>query len=138
HGGRRMIFASSSDRGKTDALVNLTDDLTAFVRQAVQEGSELDAVERGVFARLLHMGRVAIELFLDGQGDGDLGTSVTTASGSVLHRSATVQERPLRTIFGEHAVRAYVYALGSQKKIALRPIDARLNLPTGKASYLLQ
>src|SRR5207302_6359444 len=30
------------------------------------------------------------------------------------------------------------YALGSQKKIALRPIDARLNLPTGKASYLLQ
>src|SRR5262249_9797488 len=32
----------------------------------------------------------------------------------------------------------YVYAQGSKQKIELRPIDARLNLPAGKASYLLQ
>jgi hypothetical protein len=133
-----MILASSWNIGKTDALVNLADDLTDFVRQAVREGSELDEVERGVFARMLEMGRVAVDLFLDAQGNGDLGASVTGEDDVVLHRSATVQERPLRTIFGEHALRTYVYSQGNKKKIALRPIDARINLPEGKASYLLQ
>jgi hypothetical protein len=47
-------------------------------------------------------------------------------------------ERPLRTIFGEHAVQAYVYSQGSKRKIELKPVDARVNLPEGKASYLLQ
>lgn len=44
----------------------------------------------------------------------------------------------MRTIFGEHSFRAYVYSPGSKRKIELRPIDARLNLPEGKASYLLR
>lgn len=133
-----MILASSFKLGKTDALVNLADDLTGFVRQAVHEGTEFDEVERGVFSRLLDIGRAAVDLFLKAQGDGDLGASVTCEDGVVLYRSETVQERPLRTIFGEHALQAYVYAQGSKKKIDLRPIDARLNLPEGKASYLLQ
>ena len=133
-----MILASSVNGGKADALVNLAGDLTVFVRQAVQKGAELDEVERGVFARVLAMGRAAVDLFLAAQGDGDLGVSVTGAADVVLHRSATVVARPLRTIFGEHTLQAYVYAPGSKKKIELRPIDARLNLPEGKASYLLQ
>jgi hypothetical protein len=133
-----MILASSVDLGKTDSLVHLAGDLTAFVRQAVDDGSELDAVERGLFARLLAMGRAAVDLFLAGQGDGDLGASVTGKADVILHRSETVQERPLRTIFGEHTFSAYVYSQGNKKKIELRPIDARLNLPDGKASYLLQ
>jgi hypothetical protein len=133
-----MILASSLNLGNAEELLNLADDLTGFVRQAVQEGSELDGVERGLFARLLAMGRAAVDLFLDAQGDGDLGATVTSAAGVVLHRSPTTVERPLRTIFGEHALQAYVYARGSKQQVALRPIDARLNLPEGKASYLLQ
>jgi hypothetical protein len=56
----------------------------------------------------------------------------------VLQRSDTPMLRPVRTIFGEHSFAAYVYAQGSKRRIQLRPIDARLNLPQGKASYLLQ
>jgi hypothetical protein len=133
-----MIVASSLELGKTDTLVNMADDLAIFVRQAVHEGCELDEVERGVFARLLEMGRIAVDLFLEGQGDGDLGTSISGEDDVVLHRSATLQDRPLRTIFGEHVLRSYVYSQGRKKKIALRPIDARINLPEGKASYLVQ
>jgi hypothetical protein len=133
-----MILASSLNLGKTDALVNLADDLAVFVRQAFQEGSDLDTVERGAFARVLEIGRAAVDLFLDAQGDGDLGASVTSEDDVVLHRSDSVQKRPLRTIFGEHVVHAYVYSRGSKTKIELRPIDARINLPEGKASYLLQ
>jgi hypothetical protein len=133
-----MILASSLKLDKSDALTKLADDLTVFVRQAAQDGSSLDDVERGAFARVLEIGHSAIELFLKAQGNGDLGASVTTEEGTVLHRSAAVVERPLRTIFGEQSLQAYVYSQGSKKKIDLRPIDARINLPKEKASYLLQ
>jgi hypothetical protein len=84
------------------------------------------------------MGHNAVDWFLKAQGDGDFGERVTTAEGTVLQRSETPVVRSLRTIFGEHSFQAYVYAPGSKQKIELRPIDARLNLPEGKASYLLQ
>ena len=133
-----MILASSFKLGKSDALTKLADDLSDFVRQAAHDGSSLDDVERGAFARVLEIGHSAIELFLKAQGDGDLGRCLTTEDGTVLHRSATVVQRPLRTIFGEQSLQEYVYSQGSKKKIDLRPIAARINLPEGKASYLLQ
>jgi hypothetical protein len=131
------MFATSLAGDKAD-LRQLADDLGAFVRRSAVDGASLDHVERGVLSRVLQMGRVAINLLLAAQGDGDLGPSVKTNDGKALQRSATVQQRPLRTIFGEHMVKSYAYALGSKRKVELRPIDARLNLPDGKASYLLQ
>ena len=133
-----MILASSVDLGKSEALASLTADLTAFVREAARDGASLDDLERGVFGRLLEMGHAAVELFLNAQGEGNLGPSIEADDGTVLYRSDTVQQRPLRTIFGEQTLQAYVYSQGSKRKIELRPIDARLNLPEGKASYLLQ
>jgi hypothetical protein len=133
-----MIVASSLEVGKADSLVKLAEDLAGFVRQAVQEGASLDHLERGALQRVLDIGRSAVNMFLQAQGNGDLGDSVVTAEGAVLYRSDTVMTRPLRTIFGEHSFAAYVYAPGSKRKIELRPIDARLHLPEGKASYLLQ
>jgi hypothetical protein len=132
-----MIFASSVDTGKSEALTKLAADLTGFVLQAAQDGASFDHLERGVFRRLLEMGNAAVDLFLKAQGDGDLGPSVE-ADDKILYRSDTVQQRPLRTIFGEQTFQAYVYSQGSKRRIELRPIDARINLPEGKASYLLQ
>ncbi len=133
-----MILASSLDLGKSDIFVKLADDLAAFVRQAVQKGSSFHDVERGVFTRVLEIGFAAVDLFLAAQGEGDLGDCIETPEGTVLYRSEATVERPLRTIFGEHALQTYVYSQGPKRKIELRPIDARINLPEGKASYLLQ
>jgi hypothetical protein len=133
-----MIFASSSDVDKSDILVKCADDLSGFVHRAVQDGSSLDDVERGVFQRVLAIGNAAVGLFLKGQGNGDLGESIITQEDITLYRSDTVSTRALRTIFGEHSFETFVYSRGSKQKIELRPIDARLNLPEGKASYLLQ
>jgi hypothetical protein len=133
-----MILASSPMVDKADALLKLAQELTAFVRGGVQDGSTLDEVENGVLGKVLDMGWAAVDFFLAAQGDGDLGPSVETEDGRTLYRSDSVQKRPLRTIFGEHAFRAFVYASGSKRKIELRPIDARINLPAGKASYLLE
>src|SRR5271170_6108720 len=138
HGGRGMIVASSLNLGKADSLVKLAEDLADFVYQAVQQGASLDELERGTFRRVLDMGKTAVAWFLEAQGDGDTGAEVATPEGTVLERSDTPLSRPLRTIFGEHAFQAYVYSQGNNRKIELRPIDARLNLPEGKASYLLQ
>src|SRR5271156_1772131 len=133
-----MILASSLNPGKTDALLNLADDLTVMVRKAAEDGTELDVVERAVLAQVLKLGHAAVSLFLEAQGDGDLGVSIGGEDGSVLHRSDSIQKRPLRTIFGEHTLHTYVYSQGNKQKITLRPVDAGINLPEGKASYLLQ
>jgi len=133
-----MILTTSSTLGKSDVLVELAQDLAVFVRRGVQEGWSLDQVERGVLGKVLDMGWAAVDLFLAAQGDGDLGASVEVGEGRTLYRSDSVERRPLRTIFGEHTFEAYVYSAGNKRKIELRPIDARINLPEGKASYLLQ
>lgn len=133
-----MIVASSVKVVKPDALEKLTEDLLGFLHRSVQEGASLDEVERGTFQRLLRMGHVSVDLFLQAQGDGDLGQSVTTEQGDVLYRSETVMPQGLRTIFGEHCFKEFVYATGAKEKIELRPIAARLNLPECKSSYLLQ
>ena len=133
-----MIVASSADQGNSGILVKLAHDLGSFVEQAVRQGTSLDSVERGALGFVLQMGHAAVKLFLANQGDGDLGAQVETTAGTTLHRSETPVERPLRTIFGEHSFRSYVYSRGPHRSIELRPIDARINLPEGKASYLLQ
>lgn len=133
-----MILATSPALDKADVLVALAQDLAAFVRQGAREGSTLDDIERGTLRKVLDLGAAAVGLFLAAQGDGDLGPCVEVDDGRTLYRSAAVEQRPVRTIFGEHAFAAFVYSAGSKRKIELRPIDARLNLPEGKASYLLQ
>jgi hypothetical protein len=133
-----MILASSAALGKSDTLAELANDLEGFVLQAAKNGSSFHDVERGTLEHVLRIGFSAVNLFLRVQGAGDLGPSIETAQGTILHRSDTVENRPLRTIFGEHAFQQFVYSQGSNRKIELKPIDARINLPEGKASYLLQ
>lgn len=133
-----MIVASSPVQSNSEILVKLAQDLGGFVKKAVRQGDSLDHVERGALGFALKIGLAAVDLFLKSQGKGDLGEQVETETGTVLYRSDKPVERPLRTIFGEHSFTSYVYARGEHRKIELRPIDARINLPQGKASYLLQ
>jgi hypothetical protein len=133
-----MKIAHSLSADKTERLVDMAVELQQFVDQAAVDGESLYETEKGILAKVLKIGHLAIDRFLERQGDGDLGPTVQTEDGVELQRSESPVERPLRTVFGEHAFDAYVYAPGSKRKIALRPIDARLNLPAGKYSYLLE
>lgn len=133
-----MIVASSGNVGKGEILVKLANRLTDKIDQAIREGTSLYDFERSVLKEILRIGHAAVELFLDNQGDGDVGATVTTSNGTLLQRSDEPQTRALRTIFGEHAFESFVYSQGAHRQIELRPIDARLNLPAGKASPLLE
>jgi hypothetical protein len=121
-----------------ETIAQLADDLIGFVTQSVRDGSSFDVVEQGLLHRLLHIGGVAADLFLQAQGHGDLGLTVRTATGIDLHRSETAQKQELRSIFKEHTFEAFVYSRRAKQKIELRPIDARLGLPKRKESYLFQ
>ena len=71
-----MILSTSSGVGKSDILLDRANDLAAFVRRGVQDGLSFDQVERGILGMVLDLGFAAVNLFLNAQGDGDLGATV--------------------------------------------------------------
>ena len=108
------------------------------MRDSAAVGRSLHDLERGVLGIVLELGRRCVDLFIRLQGNGDLGLTLATDEGKELHRSEEQVDRTIRTVFGVHTFSAYVYAPGPKKKIALRPIDARMGLPEGSYSYLLE
>ncbi len=135
---RSVIFADQTASEKASSLPELFQALLQFVQEAAASGKPLHEIEQVIVGFVLRIGHVAVDIVLAAQGDGDLGETVTTEEGQTLHRSPTPQPRRIRTIFGEHYFEAYVYSAGPKTKIAFRPIDARLSLPEGEYSYLLQ
>jgi hypothetical protein len=116
----------------------LCEQLLEYVGQASSSPIALMTMERSVLAQVLRIGHAAIELILQNQGNGDLGESIVAPDQHVLHRSPAPQSRQLRTIFGEHQFSQYTYSAGQHHKIALRPVDARLELSPRMYSYLLE
>ena len=98
-------------------------------------GREIDEVEDGIYRRLLRLGRILLELFVLATGTGKTGETLIDKHGSVYRylRDSTCK---YLSIFGEITiVRAY-YA--KEGRAGLFPLDARLNLPERKYSYVLQ
>lgn len=123
---------------KNDSAVECVAKLEQLVRKAAADGQALHDVEQTVFGSVLEIGRCLVEAFIQLQGDGDVGETVTAEEEQVLYRSEKPIRRTIRTVFGTHSFLAYVYAPGPKKKIAFRPIDARMSLPEGEYSYLLE
>ena len=123
-----MSMTHSQKEIKGHSLVKLAEQLEASIRKAAREGKSLYEVEKDTFGCALQIGHAAIEQLLMLQGNGDLGESVVTADGRVLERSEAPAERPLRTVFGEHSIHAYVYAAGAHEAIELRPVERAAEL----------
>ena len=112
--------------------------LKTAVESATKGGDSFDSVERKTLESVLQIGFQAVELLLALQGDGDLGEEVLTADRKIAQRSEATSTTKLRSIFGEHSFEQFTYASGKNKPISLRPISARLSLPAGRWSFLLQ
>lgn len=112
--------------------------LKTIVQSAAQNSESFDQTERSVRDVVRTMGKQAIELFIQLQGDGDLGESITTADGGALQRSDSTHRTIVRSTFGTHTFEQFTYAPGRQKTIQLRPISARMSLPQKQWSFLLQ
>ena len=133
-----MMISELVAQDKGVSIVELAGKLEQSVRRAAEDGEDLHDLEQKILGSVLLLGRRCVDQFLRLQGDGDLGKTVRTPDERILKRSDEPAERRIRTVFGEHHFSAYTYARGPKKKIELRPIDARMSLPEGEYSYLLQ
>ena len=110
------------------------EDLLDYVGQAARQETAMHEVERSLFRSLLALGRTLLVHFLQQKGVGDYGPSVCSNEGEILLRGATAT-RSYRSIFGEVDIQRYVYGAVDEGQA---PLDAELNLPEWKYSYLLQ
>ncbi len=90
-----------------------------------------------MFDEVLELGHKCVEIFISLQGKGDLGESVTHGD-QTLYRSSSPHPRRLRTVFGEHEFEQFVYSRGANRKIELKPLDARMGLSGHVHSYLME
>ena len=111
--------------------------LVALVQEGAAKGRTIDRVERDLWYGLLTLGRMLLEAFVSGQGTGDLGPTLPW-QGRTLHRLPYVHERRYVSVFGELTIPRHVYGTREAQKHEMVPLDARLNLPAGEFSYLLQ
>lgn len=112
-------------------------ELKQFVDLASSAGLRADQAERGIFARLLEIGRELMEVAIRRCGDGDLGSCIEK-EGRTLKRLEDKRRRRYVSVFGEHSFEQYVYAVRENQKIEKRPVDQQLGLPAGEHSYVLQ
>ncbi len=133
-----MSLAKDSVPGKTiHEIRGQLEQLLQFVDEAAQDGLQLYDVERRVFDEVLNMGHQCVEVFIGLQGNGDLGEEVTH-DNRTLYRSLSPHSRSLRTVFGKHEFEQFVYSRGANRKIELKPLDARMGLSGHVHSYLME
>ncbi len=110
--------------------------LKDLVQQAHAAGERIDQVERGLLKQLLELGHLLLTAFVAAAGDGDEGPTAPGDDGRTLPRLEPHQRRYV-SIFGEVVIRRFVYGLRQGQKLQA-PLDARLGLPAGDFSYVLE
>ncbi len=129
------MITQSESIGKAEAVFR---NMIGFVKQAIESGElRIDEVERTLFDKCLAEGLHLLEAFVAGAGDGNHGETVER-EGQTLQRSEQKRTKFYRSIFGVLSIERYVYAEGPKKKVAWAPVDARLGLPAGEQSYVLE
>jgi hypothetical protein len=121
-----------------DGIAGELRDAANWLIGAAETGMAAHDVERGVFRKILEMGRQMFGAFLEMVGTGDLGETITLPDGRVVRRLGEPRARELTTVFGRFAVSRCVYGTEEHQAFALVPTDSRLQLPEGNVSYLLQ
>ena len=146
---RKLVLDEARSTQEEKRMTNLTqqelllkaqsqfESMLQAIKQHSQDQTRTDLVERDLFNQLLEMGHTTLSGFIAGAGDGDEGESVEV-NGNELRRSDHPHRRIYHSIFGEIEIDRYVYAPGAKKKISYSPVDARLGLPRGEYSYVLE
>jgi hypothetical protein len=132
------MIAHHHPTDKPQALRDLAEQLLAFVRDAATAGAAAHEAERGIWQRLLALGRTALGHFFALQGTGDLGATVTLPDGQTCVRLPELHARRYVSIFGPFALQRTCYGSREGQQIVFVPLDNRLQLPESAFSYVLQ
>jgi len=123
---------------KSSKLQSVFVELQRIVARAVDEKIPAHEVEQLVLKEVLAAGRATMQLLFDHLGVGDVGETCRLEDGRVLKRLEGAKKRAYQSVFGHFELERYVYAKRERQKAELIPLDARLQLPKGKVSFLLQ
>jgi hypothetical protein len=133
-----MSMMLEQDLCKGEKLQQEFQSLQDAIRASAREGRAIHEVERDVWNRVLRMGREALGLFLQIQGNGDRGEEVALPDGRKYQRLERLHRRRYVSVFGEFQLNRTVYGSREKQAIEFVPLDNRLQLPESPFSYVLQ
>jgi hypothetical protein len=128
-----MIMTKEQALLKARALLS---ELEQLVETSAAESRRIDLVERELFSGLLQLGLQLLAGFVAAAGDGDVGPTLEQDE-KTLRRSEHPDPRRYVSIFGELTIERYLYAQRAKQR-EHAPLDARLGLPAGDFSYVLE
>lgn len=119
-------------------LVEAATELADYVEVQAQKGQAAHVVEKDIWKWVLQLGLWALNHFFACAGDGDMGAEITLPNGRRVRRLPERRARQYHSVFGVLSVERAVYGTRQGQRIEHVPLDARLQLPESKFSYLLQ
>jgi hypothetical protein len=108
------------------------------IQDASKAEEDAHKVERNIHESMRVIGFNLLEYFFSLSGDGDQGSEIIMPDGHSVRKLNEIHTRLYRSIYGEHLLKRAVYGTREGQKIEWVPLDAKLNLPESKFSYLLQ
>ncbi len=113
------------------------DSMLTMLKDATDQGLQLHEVESNLWERLLKIGHLSIQGYIDSQGTGDIGPTLEY-QGRTLKKLDGLFDARYVSVFGEHVIPRTAYGTRLTQKLEIIPLDARLGLPDCEFSYLLQ
>lgn len=108
------------------------------VEHAAAQGAPVHEVEESVFGELLEMGRQTVGAFIERQREDVPRPKTIEHDGKTLRRLRKQRPRAYMSAFGPTPFRRDVYAARETQRQEVVPLDAKLGMPEGNTSYLLQ
>ena len=133
-----ISLSQPSAKINAEDLLGQVEGIVDFLNQGFANGAEAHEVEEGLWKRILDLGRYSFGAWLDLFGSGDAGACIPGEGGRSLKRLEHRHRREYQSVFGPFELQRTVYGTREGQAIEAVPLDARLNLPQGKTSYLLQ
>ena len=123
---------------KEQEIRDQTETLISTIKESYQNGTAIHETERNVFEAVLKVGYQALGLLFELCGSGDVGQVASLDDGREVNRLSALHVKPYLSIFGLFEISRHVYGSREGQKIEYVPLDAHLQLPRNKFSYLLQ
>jgi hypothetical protein len=108
------------------------------LERAAEQGAAVHEVEETTWGDLIEMGREMIVSYIQKQQEEIPRPKVIEHAGKKLHRLPGRRMRPYVSAFGATPFRRDVYATRETQRQEVAPLDAKLGMPEGNTSYLLQ
>ena len=112
--------------------------ILAAIEQAAKRGDAVHEIEETTWFGLIEMGREMIAAHIKQQDEELPRPKVIEHEGKTLRRLPKRRTRKYVSVFGPTPFRRHVYATRETQRQEVVPLDAKLGMPEGHTSYLLQ